>query len=187
MWQEENAKLEKQTTEAEQTRVPVPPATYAHHPMSFLYSWLSPPPAQAPQQDSIAAPSIEISDAHNDEEGNEAASDEPPAFPALSSIQRSSAAGSNVVRVLDKDSIAMPPPPVPSSRIAPASSGGLMSPPVTVKKMPNVNTKKKAREKVALTPGHSPLDWARLKSSGEDLRVSDPCLRILYYFAHRGL
>lgn len=28
------------------------------------------------------------------------------------------------------------------------------------------------REKVRLEPGHSPLDWAKLKSSGKDLRVS---------------
>lgn len=28
------------------------------------------------------------------------------------------------------------------------------------------------REKVRLEPGHSPLDWAKLTSSGKDLRVS---------------
>ncbi|KAJ1956376.1 hypothetical protein EC988_001380 [Linderina pennispora] len=28
----------------------------------------------------------------------------------------------------------------------------------------------RVRHKVALAPGHSPMDWARLKSSGEDLR-----------------
>ncbi|ORZ08094.1 cytochrome b5-like heme/steroid binding domain-containing protein [Absidia repens] len=28
----------------------------------------------------------------------------------------------------------------------------------------------KRRQKVMLEPGHSPLDWARLKSSGQDLR-----------------
>lgn len=32
-----------------------------------------------------------------------------------------------------------------------------------------VKTKKK-KGKVALTPGHSPLDWARLTSSGQNLR-----------------
>ena len=31
---------------------------------------------------------------------------------------------------------------------------------------------KRPRQKVVLAPGHSPLDWARLKSSGTDLRVS---------------
>lgn len=29
----------------------------------------------------------------------------------------------------------------------------------------------RGRQKVILEPGHSPLDWARLKSSGKDLRV----------------
>ncbi|KNE61564.1 hypothetical protein AMAG_06381 [Allomyces macrogynus ATCC 38327] len=31
-----------------------------------------------------------------------------------------------------------------------------------------------ARKKVGLEPGHSPLDWARLKSSGADLKGADP-------------
>lgn len=31
----------------------------------------------------------------------------------------------------------------------------------------------KRRQKVILEPGHSPLDWARLKSSGKNLRVRD--------------
>lgn len=33
----------------------------------------------------------------------------------------------------------------------------------------------KRRQKVILEPGHSPLDWARLKSSGKDLRVRCSC------------
>lgn len=37
------------------------------------------------------------------------------------------------------------------------------------KEKSEVSTKKK-RAKVALTPGHSPLDWARLTSSGQNLR-----------------
>jgi N-acetylmuramoyl-L-alanine amidase len=52
------------------------------------------------------------------------------------------------------------------------SVGGLALPPSTTKPMPNVNTKGKARAKVALAPGHGALDWASLKSSGVDLRVS---------------
>ncbi|CAE6427592.1 unnamed protein product [Rhizoctonia solani] len=50
------------------------------------------------------------------------------------------------------------------------SAGGLALPPSTTKPMPNVNTKGKARAKVALAPGHGALDWADLKSSGVDLR-----------------
>ncbi|KAG8905352.1 hypothetical protein FRB99_000180 [Tulasnella sp. 403] len=67
----------------------------------------------------------------------------------------------------------MPPPPLPSklTKSAASGSGELSLPLTTTKKPPNVNTKAKARAKVALTPGHSPLDWARLKSSGADLRA----------------
>ena len=34
---------------------------------------------------------------------------------------------------------------------------------------------KKPRRKVALEPGYSQLDWAKLKSSGKDLRVCSVC------------
>ncbi|KAH7342059.1 hypothetical protein B0J17DRAFT_594872 [Rhizoctonia solani] len=89
------------------------------------------------------------------------------------------------------DSKRMPPPRLPAVRlpnvstngllasngatqrgntISIPSAGGLALPPSTTKPMPNVNTKGKARAKVALAPGHGALDWASLKSSGVDLR-----------------
>ncbi|KAI8070055.1 cytochrome b5-like heme/steroid binding domain-containing protein [Gongronella butleri] len=37
-------------------------------------------------------------------------------------------------------------------------------------RLPAASTGRRIRNKVALEPGHSPLDWARLKSSGQDLR-----------------
>lgn len=90
--------------------------------------------------------------------------DSPPAFPAVQSAQRISLAPSTL----------MPPPPIPSPRIpgapAPSSSSSLMPPPSTTKP-PTQLSKSKKREKVVLAPGHSPLDWAALKSSGADLRV----------------
>lgn len=90
------------------------------------------------------------------------------------------------------DSKRMPPPPLPvrlpsvstnglmtspnasqqRNTISLPSVGGLALPPSTTKRMPNVNTKGKVRAKVALEPGHGALDWANLKSSGVDLRVS---------------
>lgn len=91
------------------------------------------------------------------------------------------------------DSKSMPPPPLPAIRLPSVSTngliassnasqqrnmisipsvGGLALPPSTTSRMPNVNTKGKARAKVALEPGHGALDWADLKSSGVDLRVS---------------
>ncbi|KIY64834.1 cytochrome b5 [Cylindrobasidium torrendii FP15055 ss-10] len=39
-------------------------------------------------------------------------------------------------------------------------------------------TKKTKRSKIALAPGHSPLDWANLKASGEDLRGVECLMRI---------
>ncbi|CAO3599256.1 unnamed protein product [Absidia cylindrospora] len=40
----------------------------------------------------------------------------------------------------------------------------------------------KRRQKVMLEPGHSPLDWARLKSSGQDLRVGEQ--NLILFFAY---
>jgi hypothetical protein len=69
----------------------------------------------------------------------------------------------------------MPPPlSIPQPRIpgppAPSAASSLMPPPTTTKP-PTQLSKSKKREKVVLAPGHSPLDWAALKSSGTDLRV----------------
>ena len=56
----------------------------------------------------------------------------------------------------------MPPPPIPARVTNPENLA------------PSVSTlppQKRPRQKVVLAPGFSPLDWARLKSSGTDLRV----------------
>lgn len=121
-----------------------------------------------------------------------------PAFPSLNSAQRlqssttevASASGAKGPRILS-DSERMPPPPAPSLAVrvpgvqAPSSassslqlpgrgtglvagSSSLAVPPSTTKPPPKPTKK---REKVALAPGHSALDWANLKSSGADLRV----------------
>ncbi|KAJ1642915.1 hypothetical protein IWQ61_010585 [Dispira simplex] len=39
--------------------------------------------------------------------------------------------------------------------------------------IPSTTRVRKPRQKVILKPGHSPLDWARLKSSGKNLRGVD--------------
>ncbi|WVQ73422.1 hypothetical protein IAR50_002994 [Cryptococcus sp. DSM 104548] len=41
---------------------------------------------------------------------------------------------------------------------------------LTVEEKPKPKAKEKKKGKVALAPGHSPLDWARLTSSGQNLR-----------------
>jgi len=93
--------------------------------------------------------------------------DEAPAFPAMNSIQRAGAntsARSRSSEATILKSATMPPPDFIPSRAT------LDRPVTTTNKPPNVNRKGKPRAKVALAPGRSPLDWARLKSSGEDLR-----------------
>ncbi|KAH9177377.1 cytochrome b5 [Lactarius sanguifluus] len=99
--------------------------------------------------------------------------DLPPAFPAIESAQRISSAPAPSSTHLIPQSTLMPPPPLPAPRIpgppAPSSGSSLMPPPTTTRP-PTQATKSKKREKVALAPGHSPLDWAALKTSGADLR-----------------
>lgn len=126
--------------------------------------------------DDFDAPTIEVSSPHpsddEDSDGTVKNDDSPPAFPALASTQRVSLT----------DTQLMPPPPLPSlanrqsgtsslssSLAIPSSAASSLAPPTT--------TKKKPGKKVALTRGHSPLDWANYKSSGKDLRV-----RFLYVF-----
>ncbi|KAL7939695.1 hypothetical protein V8C35DRAFT_287394 [Trichoderma chlorosporum] len=96
----------------------------------------------------------------------------------------------------------MPPPPLPSSRPngripslnqfpapnsaqrargpapdrAPAASSSGLAPPPTLSAKPS-----KPSRKVVLTPGHSPLDWARISGPNADLRgvaSSAPYLRV---------
>jgi len=59
----------------------------------------------------------------------------------------------------------MPPPSFVRPRLNNTTSSSLGP---SVSTLPPQN---RPRQKVVLAPGHSPLDWARLKSSGTDLRV----------------
>ncbi|EMD33881.1 hypothetical protein CERSUDRAFT_86651 [Gelatoporia subvermispora B] len=156
---------------------------------SYLRSWLSSQtqpssPVSNPAED---APVINTEDADDDADtvhgGYDGPSDDsPPAFPSLISAQRagSSNPSSDLPRVLT-DAQLMPPPPVPSRSgrtlgvptPSAASGGSLAVPPSTNK--PPASAK---RLKVALAPGHGPLDWANLKRSGQDLRGVDTLLRV---------
>lgn len=156
---------------------------------SYLRSWFSldtatAAPPQAKALDASDAPILEVSSPHasddeEDGEETETEDDNPPAFPALGSAQRAS---SSIPRILT-DSQLMPPPPAPrlanrqpgtssltASLSIPSSTSSSLAPPTTTTKRPAKPSKK--RDKVVLAPGHSPLDWASLKSSGTDLRVS---------------
>ncbi|CAL1717163.1 unnamed protein product [Somion occarium] len=123
--------------------------------------------------------------------------DFPPTFPSLNSAQRAGSSKETtrpaIPRILT-DSELMPPPPLPglasrrpgTSSVSSASSSSLLFPsgtsslavPPSTLKPPN----KKATKKVALAPGHGPLDWAtlwaNLKKSGKDLRGVDALSRM---------
>ena len=145
---------------------------------SYLRTWL---PALSTLQSSFMStnteeeespttptnPSLHIEEPDTDD-------DSPPAFPAIGGAQRISSAPASSSTLLIPPSTLMPPPPLPAPRVpgplAPTSASSLMPPPTTTRP-PTRATKSKKREKVALAPGHSPLDWAALKTSGSDLRV----------------
>lgn len=167
---------------------------------TYLRNWLFAggiPEAREPP--TIETTSPQGSDDEDDEgsatetEQDKEDDDVAPAFPAINSAQRAISS-----RILS-DSELMPPPPMPglavrtpgvpsssSSRISSTSlfpppkpgSSMLALPPSTTKPPPKPSKKK---AKVALAPGHSPLDWAHLKSSGADLRVSQAPFHVWVY------
>lgn len=139
---------------------------------SYIRSWFTAPALEADNEISIVVqePGIDSDDddtatIHGDDD------DAPPAFPSLNSAQRTAPQADPVPRILT-DTQLMPPPPPPSlaSRRpgAPSGASSLAPPPSTLKPPPKVAK----RGKVALAPGHGPLDWASLKKSGQNLRVS---------------
>ncbi|EST08855.1 Cytochrome b5-like heme/steroid binding domain protein [Kalmanozyma brasiliensis GHG001] len=117
--------------------------------------------------------------------------DEPPAFPSINSAQRQGSSSSKATQPVSAPSKAasflqsVAPRPsssntlmAPPSSLAPPRSGGLAAPPSTSALtapagIGGASGAKalggKSRKKVALAPGCSPLDWARLKNS-TDLR-----------------
>lgn len=161
---------------------------------SYLRSWLSSP--FAPSEPASPAPTMIVSQPSENDDDDDTETirgddddDAPPAFPSINSAQRldsgSQASAAPAVPRILSDSDRMPPPPMPSlaarrpgvpgassSLTVPLSQGSL-APPLSTTKAPA----KKSR-KVALAPGHGPLDWANLKKSGQDLRVRVilPCI-----------
>jgi len=151
---------------------------------SYLRGWFSLDSAAAVPKSPTAPIILEVSPPPSDDDGEgenvTGEDDTPPAFPALGSAQRASSSN-GVPRILT-DSELMPPPPLPSlasrqpgvsSLTVPSSQSSSLAVPATTTKRPT-----KKRGKVALAPGHSPLDWANLKSSGADLRGVDNLMRI---------
>lgn len=167
---------------------------------SFLRDWFSldtaaPPPVST----RIAIPGSFSRQEDDDDDGSNTAGEDdvPPAFPALNSAQRAAPSSSTpntsaqtitpsqIPTILSDDAKSMPPPPLPglasrqpgvlrAPRSQVASSSSLLAPMATTERP------KKPSKKVALAPGYGPLDWASLKSSGQDLRVRLFSLPFLY-------
>ncbi|KIN02356.1 hypothetical protein OIDMADRAFT_41460 [Oidiodendron maius Zn] len=101
-----------------------------------------------------------------------------PSFPAANSTQRVSGGARAPPRLGPLPSFSpsptslMPPPtsrsPLPN-RLPPSSTPSSLAPPPTHTSIPS-----KPSRKVLLTPGHSPLDWARLSSSPVSLNGLPP-------------
>ncbi|KAG6886701.1 hypothetical protein C0992_002755 [Termitomyces sp. T32_za158] len=144
---------------------------------SYFRDWLTGAVAPAPTLNRVSPPPED-----NDEGSDtvtEGDDDTPPAFPSLNSAQR---VQSSTPRILT-DSQLMPPPPLPqlaqrtpgSHLVAPSTNP---SSTLTVLETTQRPAKPSRNRKVALAPGHSPLDWANLKTSGKDLRGVETLLRI---------
>jgi len=71
----------------------------------------------------------------------------------------------NLIPESPTSTTSMPPPPIPSR----SNKNTMLAPSVST-----LPPQQRPRQKVVLAPGFSPLDWARLKYSGTDLRVSNP-------------
>lgn len=142
---------------------------------SYLRSWWTGTPETEPEatpEQSQKPIQVEIGivppPPEEEEEDDGYDTDRPPAFPALNSIQRASDNGMTTKTTQPAiNGGLMLPPPVPG-RGSSTGSGSSLALPQTTTKPP-----KKSR-KVVLAPGHSTLDWAALKESGKDLRVSQP-------------
>lgn len=150
--------------------------------MSYLRNWFSfdavaPPPVST----LTTIPGSFVEEDDDDGSSTVGEDDVPPAFPALNSAQRvtlssSSPSTSYEIPTILSDDALMPPPPIPDLANRQAgvprqtTSSSLLAPMATTERP------KKPSRKVALAPGYGPLDWASLKSSGQDLRVRPLCL-----------
>lgn len=126
----------------------------------------------------------------------------PPSFPAVNSAQRASGPASSLaqreppkLKPLSSgssgDSSLMPPPRLPQARQASSSAAGGLRVPSTGP-LPNRGPTARSsnslapppykvtnmRQKVTLTPGHSPLDWAALQRSGKNLSGVKSMIRV---------
>ncbi|KAI0071246.1 cytochrome b5 [Panus rudis PR-1116 ss-1] len=152
---------------------------------SYLRSWLStqtPNPIPKFTKNTLKDEDDDADTVRGDDDNNNE-DDSPPAFPSLNSAQRAGNSTSSSVPSILTDSDRMPPPPLPAlaTRRPGISASSSLGVPSTASSLTATTTTKapaKKSKKVALAPGHGPLDWANLKKSGQDLRGVDTLMRI---------
>ncbi|CZT11442.1 hypothetical protein WAI453_004545 [Rhynchosporium graminicola] len=147
-----------------------------------------PPPfrKQLPLRNPLASPPVPtftLGDGSKDGQGDEEEEPSAPSFPAMNSAQRASGGTSGPPKLnaypQASPGLMLTPSRSPLPNRGPPGGGGGSSllPPPTHTSIPS-----KPRRKVLLTPGHSPLDWARLSSDpSANLRgmpASTPFLRV---------
>ncbi|KAG6919164.1 hypothetical protein DXG01_008462 [Tephrocybe rancida] len=144
---------------------------------SYFLNWLTGTvPDAVPSFTRVSPPPDDDEGSETETEGDD---DTPPAFPSLLSAQRVQ----STPRILSDSELMPPPPPphlaqrTPGVNLAARSSNASSF--LTVLETTERPVKaSKNRNKVALAPGHSPLDWASLKTSGTDLRGVESLSRI---------
>ncbi|GBE87920.1 cytochrome b5 [Sparassis latifolia] len=147
---------------------------------SYLRSWLyAQTPSDVPNTPSIVESAPHDSDGDTETiHGGDDTDDMPPSFPSVNSAQRIASdkfTENGIPMILTDTQPMLPPPPPLLAQRQPGISSGSLAVPLTTIKPPAKSSK---RGKVALAPGHGPLDWANLKKSGQDLRGVDTFLRV---------
>ncbi|KAG6857394.1 hypothetical protein H0H87_004756 [Tephrocybe sp. NHM501043] len=144
---------------------------------SYLRNWLTGTvPDAVPTLNRVSPPPDDDEDSDTATEGDD---DTPPAFPSLLSVQRVQ----STPKILTDSQLMPPPPPPHLAQRTPGVDLAARSPNASSSLTVLATTERpvkpsKNRNKVALAPGHSPLDWASLKTSGTDLRGVDTLSRI---------
>ncbi|KAL2061413.1 hypothetical protein VTL71DRAFT_7686 [Oculimacula yallundae] len=129
----------------------------------------------------LSVPTFSLGNGITDGQDEEDEEPSAPSFPAMNSAQRASGGTSGPPKLNAQPSpgLMLPPSrsPLPNRGPPPSSSSqSSLLPPPTHTSIPS-----KPRRKVLLTPGHSPLDWARLTSTSSNLNglpPSTPFLRV---------
>ncbi|EPE31824.1 Cytochrome b5-like heme/steroid binding protein [Glarea lozoyensis ATCC 20868] len=180
---EASVKISKQNeVDKDRKAMPPPPPPTFKKPSSPTT-----PKASSFPSNPSSIPSFNLGDSTADDDEDPYASMPPPQFPALNSAQRAGAPrapptlqptpSAGLMAPPSRTTGLMAPPRGPLPNRGPPTSTSSLALPPTHSAPPT-----KPKRKVQLTPGHSPLDWARLASSPtanlRGLPPSTPYLKI---------